>query len=138
MCNQRQTTTASLDPNAILVLFSFVCICAIVGLSIWIMKLNKRLKQYEDTNLRNSQNATNSDNSCFCELKNHTVLSKDLTPDRYTLKVLATNMARSDVQKNSTSCAHEKHVQFENIHQCNLNHNNESSIQSLRPELLNE
>ena len=133
MCNQRQTTTASLDPNAILVLFSFVCICAIVGLSIWIMKLNKRLKQYEDTNLRNNQNATNSDNSCFCEFNNHTVLSKDLTSDRYTLKVLATNMARSDVHTKHTSCAQEKHVQLENIQQCNLHHNNESSIQSLRP-----
>ena len=142
MCNQRQTTTASLDPNAILVLFSFVCICAIVGLSIWIMKLNKRLKQYEDTNLRNSQNATNSDNSCFCEFKNHTVLSKDITPDRHTLKVLATNMARSNGHTKSTSCANERHVQLENIHQClfyeKLHHNNGSSIQSLRPASSNK
>ena len=102
------------------------------------MKLNKRLKQYEDTNLRNSQNASNSDNSCHCELKNHSVLSKDLTPDRHTLKVLATNVARSDRHTKSTSCAHEKHVQLENIHQCNLHHNNESSIQSLRPASSNK
>ena len=106
------------------------------------MKLNKRLKQFEDTNLRNSQNATSSDNSCFCEFNNHTVLSKDLTPDRHTLKVLATNMARSDVHTKSTSCANERHVQLENIHQClfyeNLHHNNESSIQSLTPAPLNK
>ena len=37
-----------------------------------------------------------------------------------------------------TSCAQEKHVQLENIHQCNLHHNNESSIQSLRPDSSNK
>ena len=133
MCNQRQTTTASLDPNAILVLFSFVCICAIVGLSIWIMKLNKRLKQYEDTNLRKSKHTNDSDKSCFCEFENHNVLSKDLTPNRYTLKVLATNVARGDtVHTKSTSCAQEKDIQIENIHQSNLNHSNVSSVQSFR------
>ena len=101
------------------------------------MKLNKRLKQFEDTNLRNSQNATNSDNSCFCEVENYGVLSKDLTPSRYTLKVLATNVANMDVNTKSKSCAHEENLQIESIHRSNLDHNNESSLQSLKPAYSN-
>jgi len=59
-CDSPTVTTASLDPNTFLVLFSFACIFVIIGLSVWVTKLTKRLRELEGQKIRQEYQSQNS------------------------------------------------------------------------------
>ena len=94
-CQSRcpHVTRGSLDTSTILVLFSFICIFVIIGLSIWVTKLTKRLKQYEEQHSRihTINNSSNNVPSFVYEISNQSTSKQQQTKPYTTLKVLERN-----------------------------------------------
>ena len=94
-CESPTVTTGSLEISTVLVLFSFVCIFVILGLSVWVTKLTKRLKELEGQRLRNQFQSHNSSmNSYLYEINNQNGCSTQRPFQSYsatTVKVLPTN-----------------------------------------------
>lgn len=96
-CAERcNVTRSSLDTSTILVLFSFICIFVIIGLSVWVIKLTKRLKEFEQAKksrlhkVNNSHDSSNSQSFVY-EISNQSTSNQTPTERYTTLKVLETN-----------------------------------------------
>jgi len=105
-CDSPTVTTASLEISTFLVLFSFVCIFVIIGLSAWVTKLTKRLKELEGQRLRKECQSQNSCmHSLLYEMKSHSGYSIQQPIQSLqinTLKVLPTN--KSLIPEEKSNC----------------------------------
>ena len=94
-------TTGSLQASTILVLFSFICIFVIIGLSIWVIKLTKRLNQYEASRLHRVQSHSNASMQSFVYEINSQSASMEPT-NRHTPKVLLDDASSPDIASETT------------------------------------
>ena len=107
-CDAPTVTTASLEISTFLVLFSFVSIFVIIGLSVWVTKLTKRLRELEGQRLRNQYQCHNSGMHPFLyEINSPSMSSTQRTNKNHnssaTLKVLASKESSSsqDLKSNN-------------------------------------
>ena len=99
-CDAPTVTTASLEISTFLVLFSFVSIFVIIGLSVWVTKLTKRLRELEGQRLRNEYQCHNSGMHPFVyEINSQSMCSTQQPTENHkssaTLKVLTSKESSS-------------------------------------------